>query len=61
MVADISRHVLSCDKVSAQDLARFKTALVEFNANPSLAREVVEAFGNRVQLNRGPDLGNQSP
>ena len=32
MVAEISRHILSCDKVSAQDLARFKTALAEFKA-----------------------------
>ena len=61
MVAEISRHILSCDKVSAQDLARFKTALVDFKANPSRAREVVEGFVNRIRLNRGFDVGDQSP
>jgi len=55
MVAEISRHILSCDKVSAQDLARFKTALAEFKANPSRAREIVEGFVNRIRLNRGSD------
>ena len=60
MVAEISRHILSCDKVSAQDLARFKTAQAEFNANPSRAREVVEAFVNRIRLSRGFDVGDQS-
>ena len=53
MVAEISRHILSCDKVSAQDLARFKTALAEFKANPSHAREVIERFVHRVRLDRG--------
>jgi hypothetical protein len=61
MLAEIGRHILSCDKVSVQDLARFKTALVEFKANPRRAREVVEGFVNRVRLNRGFDVGDQSP
>ena|SRR2546427_1030687 len=61
MVAEISRHILSCDKVSARDLARFKSALVEFMANPSRAREVVEGFVNRIRVNRGFQKGNQSP
>jgi hypothetical protein len=47
MVNEISQHILSCDKVSAQELARFKTALAEFKANPSRAQEVVERFVNR--------------
>ena len=60
MVPEISRHILSCDKVSAQDLARFKSALAEFKANPSRAREVFEGFVNRIRLNRGFDVGDQS-
>lgn len=51
VVNEISRHILSCDRVLAQDLARFKAALAEFKANPSRAREVVEEFVNRVQPN----------
>jgi hypothetical protein len=50
-VSEISQHVLSCDKVLAQDLARFKAALAAFKANPSQAREVVEEFVNRVRPN----------
>jgi len=49
VVAEISRHILSCDRVSAQDLARFEAALAEFKENPSRAREVVEQFVNRVR------------
>jgi len=49
MVAEISRQILNCDKVSSQDLARFKTALAEFKANPSRAREVVEGFYASLQ------------
>jgi hypothetical protein len=60
MVAEISRHILSCDKVSAQDLARFKAALAEFKANPSCAREVVEEFMNRSRLDRSFDVEDQS-
>jgi hypothetical protein len=60
MVAEIGLHILNCDKVSAQDLARFKTALAEFRANPSRAREVVEGFVNRIRLSRGFDMGEQS-
>jgi len=60
MVAEISRHILSCDKVAAQDLARFKAALAEFKANPSRAREVVEGFVNRIRLDRGFDVEDQS-
>ena len=55
VVAEIGRHILSCDRVLAQDLARFKTALAEFKANPSRAREVVEEFAFRVRLNYGFD------
>jgi hypothetical protein len=60
VVAEISRHILSCDRVLAQDLTRFKTALAEFKANPSRAREIVEEFVNRVRMNRGFDVGDQS-
>ena len=60
MVAEISRHILSCDKVSAQDLARFKAALAEFKANPSRAREVVEEFMNRIRLDRSFNVEDQS-
>ena len=59
-VAEISRHILSCDKVSVQDLARFKTALAEFKANPSRAREVVEEFMNRIRLDRSFNVEDQS-
>jgi hypothetical protein len=52
-VAEISQHILSCDRVSAQDLARFKNALAEFEANPSNAREVFERFANRIRMSRG--------
>ena len=60
MVGEISRHILSCDKVSAQDLARFKTALAEFKANPNHAREVVEGFVNRNRLDRSFHVEDQS-
>ncbi len=60
MVAEISRHILSCDKVLATDLVRFTTALVEFKANPSHAREVVEEFVKRVRMNRSFDKEDQS-
>jgi hypothetical protein len=60
MVAEISRHILSCDKVSGQDLARFKAALAEFKAKPSHAREVVEEFMNRIRLDRSFDVEDQS-
>jgi hypothetical protein len=60
MIAEIGRHILSCSKVLAKDLARFRLALVEFEANPSGAREVVEEFVIRVRMNRGPDEGDQS-
>jgi hypothetical protein len=60
MVVEISRHILSCDKVSALDLARFKAALAEFKANPSHAREVVEEFMNRIRLDRSFDVEDQS-
>jgi hypothetical protein len=60
IVTEIGRHILSCDKVSAHDLARFKTALAEFKTNPSRARAVVEGFVNRIRLNRRFDVGDQS-
>jgi hypothetical protein len=60
VVSEIGRHILSCDRVLAQDLARFKTALAEFKVNSRRAREVVEEFVNRVQLNCGFDVGGQS-
>jgi hypothetical protein len=52
-VAEIGQHILNCDRVSIQDLLRFRTALAEFEVNPSHAREVVEEFMNRVRLNYG--------
>jgi len=60
VVAEISQHLLSCDRISAQDLARFKAALAEFKANPSRARQVFEGFLNRVWKNRGFDEGDPS-
>jgi hypothetical protein len=60
MIAEIGRHILSCDRVSAQDLARFNTALAEFKASPNRAREVVEQFVNRVRMYRGSDGRDQS-
>ena len=59
VIAEIGRHILSCDKVLAQDLARFQTAVAEFTLNPSRAREVVEALVNRVRRNIGFDLGER--
>jgi hypothetical protein len=59
-VAEIGRHVLSCDKVLAEDLARFEIALAEFTLNPRRAREVAEAFVNRVRRNWGFDEGDRS-
>ncbi len=53
--AEIAQHILNCDRVLAQDLARFKTARAEFEANPNCAREVVEDFVNRIRLNRDVD------
>lgn len=59
-ITEITRHILNCDRVLPRDLARFETALAEFNANPSRAREVVEEFVNRVRLNSDLDVGEQS-
>ena len=59
MIAEIGRDVLNCEKVSFQDLARFKSAIAEFEMNPSRAREVVAEFVNRVRLNYGFDMGSQ--
>lgn len=59
-VAEIGPHILSCDKVSADDLVRFETALAEFHANPSRAREVVAGFVNRVRFNSAFDAGDHS-
>jgi hypothetical protein len=56
VVVEIGRHILSFDRVLAQDLARFKTALAEFKANPSRAREVVEEFVYCIRLNYGFDV-----
>ena len=52
-IAEIGRHILNCDRVSVQDLVRFKTARSEFEVSPNRAREVVEEFVNRVRLNYG--------
>lgn len=60
VIAEIGRHVLNCEKVSFQDLARFKSALAEFQANPSRAREVVAEFVNRIRLNSGFDVGDDA-
>jgi hypothetical protein len=48
-IAEIGQHILICERVSIQDLVRFKTALAEFETNPSRAREVVEAYVIRVR------------
>jgi len=50
-LADIGDHILNCDKVSIQDLARFKAARMEFEENPSRAREVAERFVKRIRMN----------
>lgn len=60
VIAEIGRHILSCDRVSFQDLARFKTAQDEFKANPSRAREVFEEFVNRFRSNRRFDVENSA-
>ena len=52
-VAEIGLHVLNCDRVSIQDLVRFKTARAEFEANPSRAPQLVEQFVTRFRLNDG--------
>jgi len=52
-VAEIGRHILTCDRVSIQNLVRFKTALSEFKVSPSRAWEVVEEFVNRIRSNDG--------
>jgi hypothetical protein len=52
-VAEIGLHVLNCDRVSIQDLIRFKTAQAQFEVNPTRAREIVEQFVNRFRLNEG--------
>lgn len=59
-IAEIGRHIVSCDRVVAEDLARFQTALAEFTLEPSRAREVVEAFVNRVRQNFGFDVDDRS-
>lgn len=56
--SEIGHHIRSCDRVSAQDLARFKTALIEFEMNPARAREVVEQFLIRIHMNSGFDTGD---
>jgi len=48
-LSEIGRHIRGCDKVAAEDLARFKAALFEFELNPSRAREVVEQFLTRLR------------
>jgi len=59
-VDEIGRHVLNCERVLAQDLARFKTALAAFAANPTRAQEVVEDFVDRVRQSRHIEPGDQS-
>lgn len=59
-VAEIGRHILSCDRVSAPDLARFQSALAEFTANPGHAREIVEEFVHRVRLDYLLKRGEES-
>ena len=59
-IDEIGRHVLSCEKVLAEDLARFETAFAEFTLNPRRAREVAEAFVDRVRRNWGFDEGERS-
>jgi len=48
-VNEIGEHILNCEKVPPEDLARFKTALSEFRANPRRAREVLERFVDRMR------------
>jgi hypothetical protein len=58
-LAEISRHILSCERVLVQDLERFEAARAEFKANPSRAREVIERFVNRIRMNRRSDAPGQ--
>jgi hypothetical protein len=48
-IAEIGQHIVNCERVSVQDLVRFKTALAEFKTNPSRAQEIVEAFVVRIR------------
>jgi hypothetical protein len=48
-LTEIGEHIRGCEKVSAEDLARFNTALGEFGLNPSRARELVEEFLSRLR------------
>ncbi|HTX14009.1 MAG TPA: hypothetical protein VMD77_01855 [Candidatus Baltobacteraceae bacterium] len=48
-LTEIGEHIRGCEKVSAEDLARFNTALGEFGLNLSRARELVEEFLNRLR------------
>jgi hypothetical protein len=59
-IAEIGRHVLSCEKVLARDLARFETAIAEFTLNPRRAREVAQAFVSRVRRSWGLDVDDRS-
>lgn len=51
-VAEIREHILTCDRVSAEDLERFKSALAEFKANPGHAREALKRLVNRIRTKR---------
>lgn len=51
-IAEIGQHILNCERVSVQDLARFKIALAEFNENPDSALEVLERFLTRIRSSR---------
>jgi hypothetical protein len=59
-IPEIKRHILSCDQVSALDLARFQIAFAEFNANPMRAREIVKDFLDRLQIDRPFQSGDES-
>jgi hypothetical protein len=50
-ISEIGRHIRNCERVSLQDLVRFQAALSEFELNPNRAREIVEAFVNRIRPN----------
>jgi hypothetical protein len=59
-LAEISRLILSCDRVLVQDLARSKTALAEFRTDPGRAREIAGEFVNRIGMNGGRDVTDPS-
>jgi hypothetical protein len=49
LINEIRLHILNCANVLPEDLARFETALTEFEVNPGRAFEIAEALAKRVR------------